>query len=934
MNGMDTTGYFTPLIATILIESIPMLCLLLTNQCQNMLQLNQMNKNHETALHIAVKLCLLDPNNYRYVILAAILLRNGANRYAKDKFHESPVSILQNIDVNSYHPSQLNENQRNHYYHASCISTYQQMIINENISIPYLENDLFIYEFFEGMNSQNVLGKRGNGAGGSSSGEGNNPADYSRRGSHGSGKRLSNTRGVIENGLSANVFDDRVVNPHDLSRPHDEDNLNNLEDSTKSSTMSSTVNSYQNYALFYMKLLILNDPFPAARDPHHHQQQQQHPKTEEEDLVKAPPIYDLARNKDIYGLKVLLLQGIDINTFSANKGYNPLISAVYNKDYEMIELLLKNTLKIYQLTDFNYQVSNWFRLFHEFFSSIISNKNDYLNNIQKLSSQLSYNKDNLYLKFNLQGKGGMTALHYASQLGDIKIVGLLLQYGAIRDIKNTKGHIPLDIALANGNIDCANALRFDPAKVSICLAAKHGDWLVMKALLSQGISINTIKEHYSKDNPPQLIHELYTPLIAAISHGQLELVKNILDEYSNEINVNQCNLVQQSPLMYASILGDENIVVKLLKMGANRYHADKSDHTSSYYAKEISKNENIYQILINDPAQVFIHDIIRKNEFPGVVAMLKQGIDPNQKRYSSSPSNLSAWISHDTSHGNKNQQLQRSVSNLDQQKRPSSMKKRSSDTNNASNKSNSSNQENDLLKQINGDDNLLYIPGETPLIIACRYNCIEIARLLCKAPNIDINLPDENGNTPLFHAALKGHEEIVLLLIKQKTTQRKFMNKHKQTALDYALIANHLQIAAIIESDPYCVHIHDMCEKGKMLHVVALLKQGCPPNYRDERLGLHSQTPLMAAASGGKTEIIRMLLRYPEVMDGKDDRDSLGRTALMRAAGIGALDCTAILLNAGCDRNLVDNSGMSAKDHASRHSYSVMFQFMSQTMIR
>ncbi len=70
-----------------------------------------------------------------------------------------------------------------------------------------------------------------------------------------------------------------------------------------------------------------------------------------------------------------------------------------------------------------------------------------------------------------------------------------------------------------------------------------------------------------------------------------------------------------------------------------------------------------------------------------------------------------------------------------------------------------------------------------------------------------------------------------------------------------------MQIAAIIDADPYCVHIHDMCEKGKLLMINALLKQGCPPNYRDERVGLQYQTPLMAACSGGQADVVRMLLR-------------------------------------------------------------------------
>lgn len=90
----------------------------------------------------------------------------------------------------------------------------------------------------------------------------------------------------------------------------------------------------------------------------------------------------------------------------------------------------------------------------------------------------------------------------------------------------------------------------------------------------------------------------------------------------------------------------------------------------------------------------------------------------------------------------------------------------------------------------------------------------------------------------------------------------------------------------------------------------------------------------MAASSGGQVDIVRMLLRYPEIQDNIDMKDSLGRTSLMRAAAVGALNVTAVLLNAGCDRSLKDNDGLTARDHASKHSYTVMFQFISQSMVR
>jgi len=90
----------------------------------------------------------------------------------------------------------------------------------------------------------------------------------------------------------------------------------------------------------------------------------------------------------------------------------------------------------------------------------------------------------------------------------------------------------------------------------------------------------------------------------------------------------------------------------------------------------------------------------------------------------------------------------------------------------------------------------------------------------------------------------------------------------------------------------------------------------------------------MAACRGKQQAIVRVLLSYKEVVASIDDQDDMGRTALMLAAKGGALDITAQLLQAGCNRHIHDRKGMSARDYAASHSYSVFMQYMAQTMIR
>jgi hypothetical protein len=166
-------------------------------------------------------------------------------------------------------------------------------------------------------------------------------------------------------------------------------------------------------------------------------------------------------------------------------------------------------------------------------------------------------------------------------------------------------------------------------------------------------------------------------------------------------------------------------------------------------------------------------------------------------------------------------------------------------------------------------------------MIAAKYNRTDLIALLLKAPGIMIDLRDSAlGWTALFHAAAAGQEDPILALLKAGA-MRNIVDCNGSTAADVAEAQGKAMATALLQADPLNVFIHDMAYAGKELLVTALLKQGCPPTFRDERQGKQTQTPLMAASEGGQYGVVRILLSCPGVREGIDARDTLGQTSLM-----------------------------------------------------
>jgi hypothetical protein len=216
---------------------------------------------------------------------------------------------------------------------------------------------------------------------------------------------------------------------------------------------------------------------------------------------------------------------------------------------------------------------------------------------------------------------------------------------------------------------------------------------------------------------------------------------------------------------------------------------------------------------------VWVHDVIRNNDFAAVIGMLKQSVDINLRRYTKlvphSPAASVAVGKIDAvgSQGHAHATPERRNKSVDSGRGGRSPM--FADTPEAAAEA----QDNNLG---GGGE---FVMGETPLIVAARYGRLDVIAILLKAPApgaVQLNLADNAGNTALHHAAAKGQEEAVLLLVKAHAS-RHARNLLGITPGLVAKSAGFPLIGAIIEADPYLVHIHDMCEQGDVRMVSLMI---------------------------------------------------------------------------------------------------------------
>ena len=230
--------------------------------------------------------------------------------------------------------------------------------------------------------------------------------------------------------------------------------------------------------------------------------------------------------------------------------------------------------------------------------SNVNNKSDLIEAIKKTNEQKVEELIKKGVDVNFIYKDDGTPLMIAVATSNKRVTKQLIKAGANinQNIDNNtiiEDLNPLFLAVLNNDLEMVKLLIERGANVNI--KTQHGETIlpaamfdadleIVKLLINEGVDVN----NFSKMGMTPLLFVTSVPE----SKRVIEVTK-LLIEAGAKVNIKDKKL-GMTPLMYASKIGNENIVKILLKSGANLSQTNNKGETALDLAKE---NKNIIKIL-------------------------------------------------------------------------------------------------------------------------------------------------------------------------------------------------------------------------------------------------------------------------------------------------------------------------------------------------
>ncbi|XP_055848375.1 alpha-latrotoxin-Lhe1a-like [Episyrphus balteatus] len=328
------------------------------------------------------------------------------------------------------------------------------------------------------------------------------------------------------------------------------------------------------------------------------------------------PLHFAIRNDDFEIVQMLLDHGADIDCPNRD-GCSPLLTAIYEKNENIAELLLQKGPKIYSCKKGN--------------SPCHVAVMNHLCNVTEKLLQMGANVDSRSKSYCIKE---FTPLHCATANGDFEIVKILFKNGASVHSKTAQGLTPLHLACKSSNVKIIELLLTNNADINartnnmltpIYIAVENARQEAVRFLLERGVNINdefenqkTILSCAVDKGLSAIVEDIlqYSPVINTINKHSFRTVLRKTDgNYSGMIqsllrygfSLDHDDIYDTSLLHNAIKLGYTEIIQELIKLGLDLTCSKKENCNNLHIAVQ-NKQLEVAKLLLNHEADVNARD--------------------------------------------------------------------------------------------------------------------------------------------------------------------------------------------------------------------------------------------------------------------------------------------------------------------------------------